>query len=236
MSFKKSLTALLQKHIDTQQPLPITWRCSWCNDEHGGNLFKKATSITNNVASGDLKADIGLMTGDKLFVAIHISKNKSPISKAVEHYRAHNIIYIQVNPGDDLASITKPFFVGTCLNPRCKKCNGFQHEKSLLIIDSECWKCNYPMKVVVLDCDGYHGGPDKFSETELNIARGRGASIKSNYSNIVKTAYLSNTCPACDAMTGNHYLFSDHYTSAIYGYYNFERVPLGYFCKRCRTA
>jgi len=88
----------------------------------------------------------------------------------------------------------------------------------------------------VLDCDGYHGGPDKFSETELNIARGRGASIKSNYSNIVKTAYLSNTCPACDAMTGNHYLFSDHYTSAIYGYYNFERVPLGYFCKRCRTA
>jgi hypothetical protein len=47
---------------------------------------------------------------------------------------------------------------------------------------------------------------------------------------------MSNTCSRCDALTGDHYLFTDHYTEAIYGYLKFEQIPLGYHCDSCEQT
>jgi len=236
LKFKNSLIALLQSYIDEQKPLIMEWQCSFCQKNHAGNLFKKVIALENNKVSGELKADIGLMTVDgNLFAAIHISKNKKPTESADIQYRKQGVIYIQIAPNEDhLASIQKPFYVGACLNPKCKTCGSFQYDKSLVIVQSKCWKCSGDMKVAVLDCGGGHyPGPDDFTEAELNIARQNGAVIQSNYSKTAHKSYLSNTCPNCQAMTGDHYLFTDHFTEAMYGYYKYERIPVGYFCENC---
>ncbi|HEY5326299.1 MAG TPA: hypothetical protein VIJ27_04815 [Mucilaginibacter sp.] len=106
----------------------------------------------------------------------------------------------------------------------------------MVIIDSTCWKCKADMKIAVLDCSGYHPDPEAFSEDELSLARSEGVVIKSNYSKTVGRAYLSNTCPSCDTLTGNHYLFTDHFSEAMYGYLTYKRFPAGYFCEACYWA
>jgi len=233
-NFKKSLTALLQSYIDDTKPLVMEWQCSFCNNRHTGNLFKKVTAIENNIVSGDMKAEIGLMTADgQLFAAIHVSKNKKPTEAAINYYRTQAIIYIQVVPDEDvLLSVQKPFYVGTCLNPKCKTCGSFQYDKSLVIIDSKCWKCHGDMKVAVLYCEYSVLGPDKFTSEELTIAREKGAIIQTNYSSVVREEYLSNTCPHCQKLTGNYYLF-EHLSDAKYGYSKYESIPAGYFCGLC---
>jgi hypothetical protein len=213
--FKRSLTLLLRSYVDTQKPLHLSWTCTYCRVKHSANLLENVAGIENKVVSDDLNADIGLMTADgQLLSAVHISKNKRPIANAVAHYQTHNIDYIQVTPNDDpLTSLERPLYVGTCLNPKCEKCGGYQQEKNLLIIDSKCWKCNGGMNVAVLECSGYHGGPDRFTEDELSIARGKGAIIANSFSKTVGHSYLSNTCPHCQMLSGNHFLF-DHYDAA----------------------
>jgi phage FluMu protein Com len=130
--------------------------------------------------------------------------------------------------------LSKPRFVMTCLNPKCKKCGHFQQEKTLYIIDADCWKCQAPMKIAVMDYGGHDfPGPDRFSPQELEFARSKGVLIKNNYSKTVRQAYLSNTCPTCDMLTGDHFLFTDYYTQAIYGYYPYESFPQGYRCEHC---
>jgi len=84
----------------------------------------------------------------------------------------------------------------------------------------------------VLECDGWHAAPDRFNPDELRIAGENKVIIKTNYSNTVQEAYLSNTCPWCHTFIGNHYL-PEHYFEAIYGSIPFERVSVGFFCKKC---
>ena len=212
----------------------MEWQCSFCHRPHSGNLFKKIAAIANDVVWGEQKADIGVMTTDgQLFAAIHISKNKKPTESALKYYHADEIIYLQIVPNEDVpASIQKPFYVGTCFNPKCKTCGNYQYNKSLVIIESKCWKCNGDMKIAVLDCEYSALGPDKFTEEQIKIAREKGAIIKTNYSNVVQEEYLSNTCPHCHKLTGNFYL-SEYLSDAKYGYSKYESIPAGYFCSKC---
>ncbi|WP_299580473.1 hypothetical protein [Mucilaginibacter sp.] len=89
------------------------------------------------------------------------------------------------------------------------------------------------MKVAVIDWGGYDAGPDRFSEQELATAGTKGVVIKNNHSKTVGKAYLSNTCPKCEIFTGDHFLFTDYYTEALYGYLPFESISQGYSCKKC---
>ncbi|MGF7081597.1 hypothetical protein [Mucilaginibacter sp. UYCu711] len=235
-AFKQSLYMLLQSHIDEVRPLNMDWICSFCRDGHTGNLLKKVTAIKTDVPSGDLKADIGLFTTNmQLFAAIHISKNKKVKEDTLAYYLSKDIIYIQIQPNEDyvITTIEQPFCVGTCLNPKCTKCGSFQHEKSLFIIDSECWKCDGSMKIAILSAPSYCSGPDTFTDDQLTFARSKGVIIRNNYSKTVGHSYLSNTCPHCEVLTGDHYLW-EHLSEAMYGNLTYERFPMGYFCETCR--
>jgi len=236
-SFKKTLIGLLDDYIQKQVPLAVSWECIYCGGRHTGNLFKKVRSVADGTT--DHKDEIPLQdeTG-QTFAVIGISKNKKPNTEIANTYRDQRIIYLQICPplnGNDniLETISKPKLVGTCLNPKCKTCGGFQHEKSMVIIDSACWKCGGAMKVAVLDCQGHHPGPDGFTADELGLARSKGVLIQDNYSKTVGHSYLSNTCPSCNMLTGDHFLFTDHFCEAMYGNLTYERFPLGYFCEVC---
>jgi hypothetical protein len=234
-SFKDEAVGLLSAQLLNQSSFPIAWDCMHCGTQHSGDLLKKVRKIISGEDDGQI---IKLLDEtDKLFAVVSMSKNKNINKKAAELYKQLGAIYIQIDPtGNEAnveASLAKPKFMDTCLNPKCQKCSDFKHEKSLWIIDSNCWKCKAPMKVAVLDCNGYHGGPDRFSPEELAIARDKGALIQSNYSKTVRDSYLSNTCPVCNNFAGDHYLFTGDYCGAMYGDLKFDRVGLGYGCKQC---
>ncbi|MGF7077712.1 hypothetical protein [Mucilaginibacter sp. UYCu711] len=224
-SFKSSLITTLEAQLSQQIPLNMTWDCTYCGGQHSGNLFKKVRAVLAAEQDIHLLDSAGL-----LFAAIHISNNKKPKTELAESYHRQGVISIQVAPGED---IERPRFVNTCLNPKCKKCAGFMQDKSMLIIDSKCWKCSSTMKVAMLDGHGYHPGPEVFTPEELTFAREHGVLIKSNYSSVRRESYLSNTCPACGKLTGDHYLFTEHYTSAMYGDYAYTSHPMGYYCEHC---
>lgn len=224
-SFESNLVILLETHIAHESPLVITWKCVHCGGQHNGNLLKKVKSIAL------VEGDISLLDGEKkTFALIHISKNKNPKTDLSDSYQQQGIIYIQVNPSGQLEL---PLFVNTCLNPKCKKCSNFLQDKSMLIINSECWKCNSPMKIAMLDGHCYHPGPEAFTPGELDFARDQGVIIQSNFSSVRRESYLSNTCPACGKLTGEHYLFTGHYSPAICGHYTYTSYPMGYYCEHC---
>jgi hypothetical protein len=234
--FKQSLFAVLQEHVEQQKPFTISWHCVYCGDPHAGNLFKKARSVSDVV--GEPNQMILADENGQTFVVVIISKNKKPNLGIAHSFRDQGIIYLQICPpvGDEkniVESVSNPRFVSTCLNPKCKTCGGYQSEKSLVIIDSECWKCNSKMKVAIMDCNGHYTGPEAFTGDELTFARSKGVLIKNNFSKTVGESYLSNTCPTCAALTGQHYLFTDHYTEAMNGYYTYESYPAGYSCEYC---
>jgi hypothetical protein len=234
--FKQTLFAILKEHVEQQRSLTISWNCTYCSGRHTGNLFKKVRSVTD-VEGQPNQINLADENGQS-FVIVHISKNKKPNIDIAHGLRDQSIIYLQVCPpdGDDtriMESVSSPRFVSTCLNPKCKTCGGYQSEKKLVIIDSECWKCNSKMKVAIMDCNGHYPGPETFTDDELTFARSKGVLIKNNFSRTAGESYLSNTCPTCAALTGQHYLFTDHYTEAMNGYYAYQSYPVGYTCEYC---
>ncbi|MEJ7691572.1 hypothetical protein [Daejeonella sp.] len=233
-TFKKTVIALLEEHLLAKEPLPISWHCVHCDGHHSGDLLRRVKSVTE-----DTSTEIFLLDENaNPFAVIDISKNKKFNSTAAEGFQQSGVIYIQLNPLNDNGRgfkdmLAGPKYVNSCLNPKCKKCNGFQKDKSLVIIDADCWKCKAPMKVGMLDCGGYHPGPEAFTDDELALAREEGVDIRDNFSRTIGESYLSNTCPHCDALTGQHYLFTDYFVPANNGEYPYETFHTGYFCERC---
>ena len=232
-SFKIGLIEVLNDLLLQHSRFEFSWHCTYCDMYHSGDLLKKVVSIKDT----DEQIIELLDKEEALFAVISISKNKTLNKKVAEKYQSSGTIYIQINPtGNEeniTASLTKPQFVDTCLNPKCEACGGYTQSKNMWIVDSYCWKCEQPMKVAVMDCNGYHGGPDRFSDQELALARSKGVIIQNNYSKTLEEHYLSNTCPACNNFTGDHFLFTGNYCGAAYGDLKFEVINLGYACKVC---
>lgn len=234
-SFKLAVIEMLEQHLLQRTPFPFQWNCQYCGKQHHGDLIKKVHLVRASTENDQI---IELMDSDaKQFAVIWISKNKKINSDSSEQYRNAGTIYIQVSPATEedtvLDSLSNPRFVDTCLNPRCETCTGFLIEKCMMIIDTKCWKCDAEMKVAIMETDEYHSGPDQFSHEEVDFARSKGVLIENNYSKTVEDSYLSNTCPKCKILTGDHFLFTDYYCEAKYGYLNYQTFPQGYWCSSC---
>jgi len=215
----------------------MEWHCDYCRKQHTGNLLKKLQSAVSSVDDKNVLELLG-SNGDRVAV-LQVSKNKRPNLDLAKQYRETGTIFIQVCPPvsfeDAIDCLSKPRHVDFCINPVCHECGNYKHEQSLVIINSSCWKCHSPMKVAVREVHHYQpAGPDEFSDKELDIARNKGVLIQTNFSKTVGDAYLSNTCPHCEAMTGNFYL-TEHLSDALYGYHTFEKLPQGFCCTHCDT-
>jgi len=90
-------------------------------------------------------------------------------------------------------------------------------KEGMYIISTSCYRCEKPMNVAVIQRKGGHCGPEAFSEEEKRIAENHNVTIRDQYSGTRREYYDANTCPNCNTFVGQHYLFTDYLTSAIYG-------------------
>lgn len=101
-SFKNLLVEKLQLHIATQTPLPITWQCIYCDDEHSGNLLKKIKTVKVEYNMTVCQPDIALFdSDDKVFAVVEVVVSHKPEERVLKFYNDNNIILIQINLKSD---------------------------------------------------------------------------------------------------------------------------------------
>ncbi len=121
---------------------------------------------------------------------------------------------------------------------KCSKCYGnCTHRKKLFIITGYCWRCQFPVKVAVKNCEpeeyNYPCGPEGFTLSEIELARVAGVKIKVRFSKTLNESYMANICPKCNALIGKHYLFTNYYLLAMHGDLDYEIAYQGLMCFDC---
>ncbi|NOS73514.1 MAG: hypothetical protein HOP36_03005 [Methyloglobulus sp.] len=245
-SFKNLLANKIQQHITINQPLPISWHCTFCGIEHSGNLLKKikAVKVEHNLTV--CQPDIALFDNEEnVFAVVEIVVTHKPEENALKYYKENNIILIQINltSDKDIDNLENkaiyPDYVGTCYSPKCTVCGYFQQKTTMTIIEGACWKCNEPMKVAYISGSkevvrgSSHLDPRRFTSEEVNFAKSKGVKLKNQYSKTLSENYFANSCAKCGAFVGGHYLFTQYISPAIYNGWPTEDFDIGYHCYQC---
>lgn len=127
-------------------------------------------------------------------------------------------------------------------NKFCTTCGIEKQELELYIMTAPCWSCSKDIKIAFMrgvECDivreiSNNLAPTYFKENERILAQSKGADIRNMYSNSVDEFYYVNTCPHCENIMGNNYLFTQYISPAINtNEYTYETYNLGYCCDNC---
>lgn len=247
-SFKNLLAKKIEHHINSKTPLSIFWNCSFCGDEHSGNLLKKINAVKVEHNLTVCQPDIALLdSSEKVFAVIEIVVTHKPEESVVSFYSDNDIILIQINLTSDQdidnleEKVSNPDIVNTCYNPKCNTCGQFQQKKKMTIIEGDCWKCGSTMKIATISSS--KGGlirgssnnlrPSDFTSEEIEFAKTKGVILKTQYSKTVGDNYVANSCPKCGSFVGDHYLFTQYIAPASFGELPSQKFDIGYHCERC---
>ena len=102
-------------------------------------------------------------------------------------------------------------------------------KKQMYIVTAPCWKCDGIMNVAMISDSGKGNdfcGPEGFTEEEQRIAENNNVVIRKHNSHTRGEFYRANTCPHCNTFIGQHYLFTDYFTAAEYGDYEYKTIAL----------
>lgn len=238
------LADYLQSLIDEKQGFEFSWKCSFCDDRHSGNLLKKVSTVSAGLQVSGLKTGLTLLDAQQdNFAIVQLSVKRKPDIEATQLCRDLDIIYIQVKleAQDDFESLKLklaiPGFVGTCFNPLCLKCGRHLHRTIMTVIGGVCYQCRRPMKVAAVQAgmsrDNTCAGPENFTTEELKLARSRGVTIDLVFSKTRQQRFLANVCPSCKAFVGEHYLFTDYICAG--NNYKREDLHVGFYCDHCSS-
>lgn len=232
--FKRLLYERISRSLNAGERLSIQWDCESCRGSHKGDLLKRATHAHEEYNLGACRPDIGLLGKEgNIVAAIEIVVTHSPEQSTIEYYKANNIPLVVFNLKSDMElsraveDVLRPDIVDVCLNPKCPS-NHHMPRIKLLIIDGKCWKCSFPMKVGALRGDA--GYECKLNASHIALANRHGANIRTRYSKTVGYSYAANTCRKCNALIGDHYLFTDNV--AVEEYPRIE-LDAGFYCPVC---
>jgi hypothetical protein len=242
--FKRMLSQRIQKHLDNKEPLPIKWHCSVCEGDHEGNLLKKAIRVAEEYSLGPCRPDIVLTTEmDSPVWALEVVVTHAPEDRTLDHYRANRIALARFDLKSDTdlvkatAPVLEPDHVDQCANPRCPKCQRFQRNVVLSVIQGDCWKCDSIMPIAIVEAGEARGntwvGPEHFTDAELKLARSKGCLIKNKYSRTQRRSYPANTCKSCGAFAGEFHMHTEYVAPAEYGELEQEKFNAGYYCTHC---
>lgn len=243
--FKQELANYIADCIVHGQAIPFLWECQHCNDTHEGNLAKRAARVAVEHDMDVARPDIALLDAEGAVISVVEIIVTHPISAETREFysqrKLHVIEYRLKTESvlDDVpAAAASPTAVSACRNPKCVACGAHKHSETLRIIDAACYdsSCGKPMKVAVIHAaegSSSHLSPDSFNEHQLAIARARGVKIRRSFSRTLGTAYLANACPHCKAFVGEHYLFTEYISPALYGDLPSTTEVVGYTCVAC---
>jgi hypothetical protein len=102
-------------------------------------------------------------------------------------------------------------------------------EKQMYIVTADCYKCGGNFNLAMIKGDEKRNGfcgPEAFTQQEIKLAQNHGVNIQKQNSQTMQESYFANTCPHCNAFTGQHFLFSEYFVSAIEGDFEFITVDL----------
>lgn len=240
--FKNLLAERIQNHIEKEIDLSIEWVCEYCYETHTGNLLRKAKSVKVEYYMKECQPDIALLDkNDIVYAVIEVVVTHKPEEKVLNFYTKENIILIQINltSDEDLENlenrISKPDIVNFCYNLKCENCKQYQQKTKMIIIDGDCWSCDSPLKVAIVERGGDQGtsGAMTFSNEEIELARSKGVLLKEHYSATMKEKYLASTCSSCGTFVGEFNLISQYVLPAEFGDFPSETIDIGYHCDNC---
>lgn len=239
LSFKEMLYQKLKNHIISATPFAMEWTCSLCDENHTGDLIKKAKDIKLEYNMGFCRPDIALLDAQgRVFAVIEVVVTHFPEERVLQYYKQNNIelILVELDNEESLELLDQsPFLITTSYCPihaKCKVCKSYKIKKTLMIMSNKCWKCRAKMKVAAVDAKGRKY--NEFDKKDIETARNNGIHIMKQYSHTVKKSYMGNTCPKCWKLSGDYYLEKD-YERAKAGYIPYEKVDAGDYCPVCEN-
>ena len=233
---KMLVLSQLQTALIEKKELPVTWTCSWCQEEHTGNLLRKARSVRVEHALSECRPDVTLFDEhDSPVAVIEIVVSHQPEEHVRQFCRRNGIGLLEyhIKTDEDVEGLrTISYFRATigsvCVRKKCPLCKAPVRSVMLHVVDDACWKCNSAMKIAFCECEGLMSGPPSFGSVALEVARERGAIIRERFSNVQKDRYLANTCGHCGSFVGEFYLHDFWYSP--------QSDPpdvVGYECPEC---
>ena len=236
--FKKRAAECILKKISDKEEFWFTWQCDQCNEEHRGNILRKAKSVCLEYDLKDCQPDIALLdTEDKVVIVIEVVVTHKPTPEAMAFYKDHNIGCLQINVSDfeDCEHVEEklahPDIVNLCPTPECQKCGKKMHKAKMIIVNTNCGKCLNNMKAAMIMVKGNPHyqiySPANFTKEEILLANTNGANIKMKYDEKINNAFYANVCECCDTFINKH-IIDDYY------YYPHEKeIDLCYKCYDC---
>ena len=210
---KRLLFDRVQLNLARQQPLPIEWACQQCEDQHSGNLLRRATSASLEQTRGSVRPDILLCNAaGKPTTAVEIVLTHEPEAAALAYYAAEciHVVLCRLSAEADLDTLrgTAPLSVETtaCLRPKCPDCKHPLGERDLHVVTGECYRCQRPMPMAFTLTGGEAFDPTTFTKAEIAAAERHGCRLRMHYSKTVQKSYLANECTHCGAFAGNFFL------------------------------
>ena len=234
---KHLLYQKLQKALDQNQPMRITWKCKACSNMHSLGLLENVTKILqeNNIAG--LRPDISLMDDQNNPTAfIEIVVTHRPDKEVVEYCTRHHIplLIFHINSAESLEALELydqiyPAVVLFCTRENCPSCHAPLFEKHLFILNVSCWRCGAPMQLAAMQVNHKLYGITHFSEEDKQIAREKGVIFREYFNKKSRQREVAVACRNCGIVTGNQFIaFQKRLLPKHAGIYR------GKICLKCR--
>lgn len=212
--FKERCVEYIRQKISDNDKINFEWHCEKCEEDHIGNLLKKAVKVESEYDLGICKPDIALLDKDgKVVIVVEVVVTHKPESEVMQYYDDNKIACLQIQVDDfpDCDRIEEklshPEHMNICPNPKCKECGDIMRHVQMVIVPTDCWNCGHEMKIAMLSIkNGDYISATEFNEEDVKIANGLGANIKRRYSKTVNESYLANVCKHCNAFVGDFYM------------------------------
>lgn len=237
--FKERAAECIRKKIsENEKEFWFTWQCDQCNEEHCGDMFKKARSVRLEYDLKVCKPDIALFNADgQVVIVIEVVVTHKPTPEAMAYYDEHKIgcLQIYVSDFEDCKHVEeklkRPNSVNICPTPKCEKCGKKKHKAKMVIVNTNCGKCLNNMKAAIIMIKGNPHyqiySPSNFTKEEIQLANVNGANIKKKYDEKMNNAYYANVCECCDTFISKDII--DNY----YNYPHDREIDLSYKCYDC---
>lgn len=211
---KRLLFQRIAAHLEKGRPLPIRWKCTFCGEEHAGNLLKVARRVEMERTLEGCRPDLVLFDVEDGPVAIvEVVVTHSPDENVVNYCEQQGVRLVQfrLHRGRDLLALQhekplRPQYVDLCFKPQCEACGHLLAAARMYALQVTCWRCGFEMKAAVVRAGGKLAGPEVFAEKQVAMAEELGVLLRRNYSTSSAKSYLANTCPTCGAFIGAPYL------------------------------